>query len=63
MTLGSLRRRGAVCALGTAVLVGVTTAGPTAPAAATADEFRPLLVTVAPPRVPTRRCCRPSAWT
>jgi hypothetical protein len=44
-----LGRRAALCALSTAVLVGLTTAGPTAPAAATSDEFRPQLVTVDTP--------------
>ncbi|CCG04509.1 M14 family zinc carboxypeptidase [Blastococcus saxobsidens] len=51
----SPRRRAALCAVGTAVLVAVTTAtAPAAPAAATggeltAEEFRPQLVTVDTP--------------
>ncbi|SNR54864.1 M14 family zinc carboxypeptidase [Blastococcus mobilis] len=49
MTTRSVRRRAALCALPTAVLVGLATAGPTAPAAATSEEFRPQLVTVDTP--------------
>jgi hypothetical protein len=45
----SLHRRAALCALTTAVLVGLSTAGLTAPAAAESDEFRPQLVTVDTP--------------
>src|SRR3712207_940313 len=47
MSPRSARRRAALCAAPTAVLVGLTTAGLT-PAAA-ADEFRPQLVTVDTP--------------
>ena len=49
MMLRSLRRRSALCAIGTAALVGLTTAGLTSPAAAESDEFRPQLVTVDTP--------------
>jgi hypothetical protein len=49
MTPRSVRRRAALCAVPTAVLVGFTTAGLTAPAAATSEEFRPQLVTVDTP--------------
>jgi Zinc carboxypeptidase len=45
----SLRRRAALGGLSTAVLVGITTVGLTAPAAATPDPFRPQLVTVETP--------------
>jgi hypothetical protein len=45
----SLRRRAALGGLSTAVLVGITSAGLTAPAAATPDPFRPQLVTVETP--------------
>ena len=45
----SLSRRTALYAAGAAVLVGLTSAGLTAPAAATSDEFRPQLVTVDTP--------------
>ena len=44
-----LRLRAAVFAASTAVLVGLTTVGLTAPAGATPDEFRPQLVTVDTP--------------
>jgi hypothetical protein len=47
MILRSLRRRAALCALTTAVLVGLTTAG--TPATATPDVFKPQLVTVDTP--------------
>jgi len=47
--LRSLSRRSALCAVGTAALVGLTTAGLTTPAAAESDEFRPQLVTVDTP--------------
>jgi hypothetical protein len=49
MMLRSLSRRSALCAVGTAALVGLTTAGLTTPAAAESDEFRPQLVTVDTP--------------
>ena len=49
MMLRSLPRRSALCAIGTAALVGLTTAGLTTPAAAESDEFRPQLVTVDTP--------------
>ena len=49
MTNRSLRRRTALFAGTTAVLVGLTTVGLTAPAAATPDPFRPQLVTVDTP--------------
>jgi hypothetical protein len=45
----SLRRRAALGGLSTAVLVGITTVGLTAPAAATPDPFQPQLVTVETP--------------
>jgi Zinc carboxypeptidase len=45
----SFRTRTALCALGSAVLVGLTTAGMATPAAADAQEFRPQLVTVDTP--------------
>src|SRR5688500_14985390 len=45
----SLRRHVAVCGISTAVLVGLTATGPTSPAAATPDVFRPQLVTVDTP--------------
>jgi hypothetical protein len=48
MTLRPIRRRAALCGA-TAVLVGLTTAGLTTPAAATPDPFRPQLVTVDTP--------------
>jgi hypothetical protein len=47
--LPSIRRRTALAAISTAVLVGLTTAGLTAPAAAEDDAFRPQLVTVDTP--------------
>ena len=49
MLLRSIRRRAALCGVTTAVLVGLTTGGLTAPAAATPDAFRPQLVTVDTP--------------
>ncbi|MCW2578808.1 MAG: cpt, partial [Blastococcus sp.] len=49
MTPRSLRRRPWLCALTSAVLVGLTTAGLPTPAAATPDPFRPQLVTVDTP--------------
>ena len=49
MLLRSIRRRAALCGVTTAVLVGLATAGVTAPAAATPDVFRPQLVTVDTP--------------
>ena len=49
MTLHSSRRRTALCGLATAVVVGLTTAGLAAPAAAEPDVFRPQLVTVDTP--------------
>jgi hypothetical protein len=49
MILRYLPRHAALCALTTAVLVGLSTAGSTAPAAATSEEFRPQLATVDTP--------------
>jgi PAS domain-containing protein len=49
MTPRPLRRRATMLAASTAVLIGLTTAGVTAPATATSDEFRPQLVTVDTP--------------
>jgi hypothetical protein len=45
----SLRRRAALGALATAVLVGLSTAAPSAPATASSEAFRPQLVTVQTP--------------
>ncbi|WP_104525262.1 M14 family zinc carboxypeptidase [Blastococcus atacamensis] len=45
----SFRRRAAVCAASTAVLLGITTAGPTTSTAQAEGEFRPQLVTVDTP--------------
>jgi Zinc carboxypeptidase len=47
--LPSLRRRTALAGIGTAVLVGLTTAGLAVPAAAEDEAFRPQLVTVDTP--------------
>lgn len=47
--LRALRSRVALCGVTTAVLVGLTATGPTPPAAATSDVFRPQLVTVDTP--------------
>jgi hypothetical protein len=50
-----LRRRAAPFAAGTAVLIGLTTVGFTAPATATPDVFRPQLVTVDTPTQEDKR--------
>ncbi|UOY01664.1 M14 family zinc carboxypeptidase [Blastococcus sp. PRF04-17] len=47
--LSSIRRRATLCGLSTAVLIGLTTAGLSVPAAAEDEAFRPQLVTVDTP--------------
>ncbi|TFV86072.1 carboxypeptidase [Blastococcus sp. CT_GayMR20] len=49
MQRSSLRRHVAVCGIATTVLVGLTATGPTTPAVAAPDVFRPQLVTVDTP--------------